>query len=256
MFLGDKGKPSEYNVIRYNYDILIDNERWTIQKMMSRLGFYTIIPQGRIKQQEIIYDTERKLLTGAGLILRKKIDVDRTYFSLIRVSSIKDIEVREKTSFLGECELRDQPKDFPEQIADEINKIFKNLFTIDLVDVVKHCTPYIDMNIVSNKYKIVSGTGYEVEMFFETLNIKDVRTGRKAKQRNFSIKMLLDPNYERERQRILEVIDRYCKELVLLKRNHFEIAEVAVRIPEVSEDDKKKKEAEKKKKKINPEETA
>lgn len=254
MFLGDKRKPSEYHSLRLNYDILIDDERTTIQKMMSRLGFYTIIPQGRIKQTEIVYDTERKLLTGAGLILRKKIDVNRTYFSLVRVSSIKDIELREKTSFLGECEVKDQPNDFPEQIADEINKIFNNLFTINLVDVVKHCTPYIGIDIVANKYKIVSGTGYELEIYFETLSIKDFRTGRRAKRRNFSIKMFLDPNYEKERKRILEVIDRFCKELVLLKRNHFEIAEVAVRIPEPKPENKKV-EGDKKKKKKNQEET-
>ena len=245
MYLGDKRKPHKYHNVRMNYDIVIDNERLTVQKMMNNLGFFTIIPLGRVKEGEIVYDTERKLLTGSGLILRKKIDVDRTYFSLIRISSIGNIETREKKSFLGECELKDQPSDFPVQIADSINKIFNNLFTIDLVDVVKHCTPYIQYEIIANKYKIVSGTGYEAEMQFEELRIRDMRTGRKARKRNFSIKLMLDPNYEHERERILEVIDKYCKELVLLKRNRFEIAEIAVRVPEQKEGEVKQKKSRK-----------
>lgn len=245
MFLGDKRKDERnHNVhVRMNYDIVIDNERFTLQKMMKNLGFFTIIPLGKVREAEIVYDTDRKLLTGSGLILRKKIDMDRTYFSLIRISSIDKIETREKKSFLGECELKDQPSDFPVQIADAINKIFNNLFTIDLVDVVKHCTPYIQYEIVGNKYKIVSGTGYEAEIQFEELRIRDMRTGRKAKKRNFTIKLLMDPNYEKERAHILEVIDKHCKELVYIKRNRFEIAEVAVRVPQPREDgakDKKK----------------
>ncbi len=251
MFIGDKREPNKYFNRRLNYDIVIDREKFTIQKMMNRLGFYTIIPLGKVKEGEIVYDTDKKLLTGSGLILRKKIDTDRIYFSLVRVSTMANIENREKKSFLGECEANDQPSDFPVQIAEAINKIFNNLFTIDLVEIVKHCTPYTKMDIIGNKYKIVSGTGYEAVMQFEELRVKDFRTGRKAKKRNFSIKLPLDPNYERERQRILEVIDKYCKELVYVNRNRFEIGEVAVRIPTPpeTEGDNSKQEGKKKSKK-------
>lgn len=231
MYLGDKGKPNKYSNVRRNYDIVIDNEKLTLQKMMHRLGFYTIVSRGKLKTTEIVYDTEKKLLTGAGLILRKKITPKRTYFSLIRVSSMNNIEAREKKSFLGECELHDQPSDFPVQIADEINKIFNNLFTVDLKEIVKHCTPYIKIDLTGNKYKIISGTGYEATMEFENIKAKDLRTGRKGKTRNFSIKLPQDPHYVREREQILDVVDKYCKEMVFINRNHFEIAEVLVRQP-------------------------
>ncbi len=240
MFIGDKGKPNKFHSVRRNYDIVIDNEKFTLQKLMTRLGFYTIINQGKFKETEIVYDTERKLLSGAGLILRKKITAKRVYFSLVRISSMSNVENREKKSFLGECEEKDQPSDFPVQIATEINRIFNNVFTIDLVDVVKHSSPYIKYEIVGNKYKIVSGTGYEAEISFETLKIKDLRTGVRAKKRNFSLKMEIDPNYAKEREQILYTIERWCKELVFVNRNRFEIAEVAVRIPEVKEEDGKK----------------
>ena len=137
MLLEDKGVPTKYPTMRMNYDIIIDNENFTLQKLTRKLGFYTIIFKEKIKDVETIYDTDKKLLTGAGLILRKKITPKRAYFSLIRLSTMSNIKNREKKSFLGECEPKDQPSDFPVQIADAINKVFNNLFTINLVDIVK-----------------------------------------------------------------------------------------------------------------------
>lgn len=255
MFFGDRGQPERFNNIRRNYDIIIDKEGETLRKMTNNLGFYTIIPLGRMNETEVVYDTDRNLLTGAGLLLRKKINSQRTYFTLIRISNM-DIQDREKKSFLGECEPKDQPSDFPEKIAEGINKIFNNLFTINLEDMVKHTTPYIQFQITGNKYKIVSGTGYEVEMSFETLLVRDYRTGKRAKVRNFSIEMDNNPNYEKERQEILSVIEHNCKELFFVNRNRFEIAQAAVKVPEVKEGEEKKKKKSKKelKKQENPEE--
>lgn len=239
MFLGDKGKSNKFSTVRYNYDIIIDNEKNTLQKLSRNLGFYTILFDKKIRDVETVYDTDKKMLTGAGLIIRKRNTPERSYFSLVRISGMSNVENREKKSFLGECDPKDQPSDFPVQIADAINNIFNNLFTINLVDIVKHCTPYIRTEIRGNKYKIISGTGYEVEMSFETLKVRDERTGRKAEVRNFSIFFELDPNYEKERLNILDVIDRYCKELAPLNRNNFEISEISVRerTPNVSETD-------------------
>lgn len=252
MFYGDKGKPTKYSTSRLNYDIIIDNEKFTLQKLARNLGFYTILLSEKIMEVETVYDTDKKLMTGAGLILRKKHTPRRTYFSLVRVSSMKNVKNREKKSFLGECDINDQPSDFPVQIANEINKIFNNLFTINLVDLVKHSKPYVRTEITGNRYKIVSGTGYEAEISFENLKVRDMRTGRKAKKRVCSLKMELDPNYEREREQILDVIERYCKELVLIDRNHFEIAEVMIRPPVVKQlTEEEKKELKKKKKDKN-----
>jgi len=229
MFLGDKGKPNKYSTTRLNYEIIIDNERQTLNKLINRLGFYTVLFDTKIREVETVYDTDKNLLSSAGLFLRKKNSPKRTYFSLVRLVSMKGIEQREKKSFLGECEPKDQPSDFPVQIAEEINKIFNNLFTINLVDVVKHSTPYIITEIAGNRYRIVSGTGYEMTASFEILNIRDMRTGKKAKKKIFSLKFENDPNYEREKQHVLETIEHYCKELFLIDRNRFEISEAAVR---------------------------
>ena len=229
MYLGDKGEPTKYTYTRKNFDVIIDNEKFTLQKLSNKLGFYTIINEGKIRDIEIVYDTERRLLSGAGLILRKKITPKRTYFTLIRISSMNNIENREKKSFLGECERNDQPSDFPEQIANEINKVFINLFTVNLEEIVKHCTPYIKTEITGNRYRIISGTGYEVEMDFENLNVKNMRTGKKAKKRNFSLEFENNPHYEKEREDILDVVDKYCKEMFFVNRNRFEIAEVLVK---------------------------
>lgn len=248
MFHGDNGKPTKYSTSRLNYDIIIDNEKMTLQKLSRSLGFYTIVFDGKIMDVETVYDTDKKLMTGAGLILRKKHTPQRTYFSLVRINSMANVQNREKKSFLGECDPSDQPGDFPVQIAEEINKIFNNLFTINLVDIVKHSTPYVRTEITGNRYKIVSGTGYEAILAFENLKVRDMRTGRRGRQRICSLKMELDPNYERERQHILDSIERHCKELVLLDRNHFEIGQVLIRPPVAREipADKKKKDKKKK----------
>jgi hypothetical protein len=228
MYLGDKGRPSKFTSVRYNYDVLIDNERMTLSKIARNLGFYSVIYSGKIKNIETVYDTDKNLLTGAGLLIRKRQTPQRTYFVLVRISDVKNVSTREKKAFLGECESKDQPSDFPVQIADGINNVFNNLFSINVVDIVKHCTAYIVTEITGNLYKIVSGTGYEAQMSFETLKARDVRTGKKVKLRNFSISFRLDPAYEKEREHILQVVDRYCKELVPLNLNRFEIAEVAL----------------------------
>ncbi len=250
MFLGDKGKPNKFSKVRYNYEIIIDKEKWTVSKLAHNLGFYSISFAGKNREIETIYDTERNLLTSSGLIIRKKSSPERTYFSLVRISSIKDTANREKKSFLGECEPMDRPSDFPVQIADAINKAYNNLFTVNVVDIVKHCQPYLELDIRANAYNIISGTGYHAEIEFETMKIRDARTGRKTKKKIVSLQMELDPAYEKERKEILAVIDRHCKELLYVNRNRFEIAEVAIHPPikEVSPEERKKNKKEKKEK--------
>ena len=226
----------------------------TVKKLITKLGFYSVIFDGKMKEEEVYYDTDKKLLTGVGLLLRKKITPHRAYFSLVRVNNLtKSLQLREKKSFLGECEPTDSPSDFPTQIANEINNIFNNLFTINLVDIVKHSSPYIKIEITGNRYKIVSGTGYEMIASFEDLKIRDMRTGKKGKKRIFSIKMEDDPNYEKEREHVDAVIGRYCKEVVPVMKNRFEIAETVVKVREENKDAKKGNKKKEKRKQL-PEE--
>jgi len=253
MFLGDKGRPTEYKTQRLNFDIIIDNERMTLHKLSTKLGFFSIVYAGRIREIETIYDTDGNLLTSAGLLIRKKTFPERTYFSLVRISSVSTGQDREKKSFLGECEPNDQPSDFPVQIADEINNVFNNLFTINLVDVVKHCKPYIRMEVGGNRYRVVSGTGYEAEIEFESVLARNAKNGRKEKVRIFSLKLPLIAGYEKERQQILDAIDRYCKELDLLTRNRFEICQALTkdRVPKENPEVLKQAKGKKKDKKKN-----
>ena len=252
MFLGDKGKnPAKFKEVRHNYDVLVDNEKMTLNKLSNRLGFYSIEYVGKLNEVETVYDTPTNLLTGVGIVIRKKHTPKRTYFSLLKINSIKNARNSDRKEFLGECEPKDQPKDFPVQIADKINQAFNNLFTINLVDMIKHCSPYVINEITGNLYKIHSGTGYEAELSFETMNVKNARTGRRARVRIFSLVFPMDPNYEHEREQILHAIDIYCNELVPLNRSKFEIAEVEVktRVPkQVPEQQQGKNKKDKKKK--------
>lgn len=251
MFFGDTGKKEKFKTLRYNFDVLVDNEKMTLAKLSSRLGFYSIVYDGKINDLETVYDSPNNLLTGVGLVVRKRQTKERSYFSLVRINSLKNARTSDRKEFLGECEPKDQPSDFPVQIADRINEIFDNVFTINLVDVIKHCTPYVSYQITGNRYKIISGTGYQVEMSFENFNVKNNRTGKRARFRNFSIAFPMDPEFEKEREEILHVIDIYCNELAPLNRNNFEIAEVAVktRVPKTVQNDEENNQKKKKKQK-------
>ena len=198
MFLGDTGKGGKTKSKRYNFDVLVDNEKLTLQKLSSRLGFYSIEYQGKFKEIETVYDTPNNLLTGSGIVIRKRLNKDRCYFSLIRINSLKNSRTSDRKEFLGECDPKDQPKNFPVQIADRINEIFNSVFTVDLVDVINHCEPYVYYEITGNKYKIISGTGYSAEMSFENFNVRNMRTGKRARLRNFSISFPMQPEFEKE----------------------------------------------------------
>ena len=76
---------------------------------------------------------------------------------------------------------------------------------------------------------------------FENLSIRDLRSGRKGEKRIFSLEMEDDPDYEKEREHIEAVIERYCKELVPVMKNRFEIAETLVRAKVVDKAEEKKK---------------
>lgn len=250
MFLGDKGEKPKYRNVRYNYDVLIDNEKMTLSKLSHNLGFFDIVFERKLREIEVYYDNPGNLLTNTGLIIRKKTTPRRSYFTLIRMSDVRNFADRERKEFLGECGQKDEPSDFPVQIADKINEAFNNLFTINLVDIIKHTSPYIVCEVTGNRYKIISGTGYETELCFEWLNVRNARTGKKAKIRNLSIAFNMDPSYEKEREHILWVVDRYCKELVPLNHNHFEIANIAVktRIPKMTEEQEEQHQSAKKNK--------
>ena len=75
-----------------------------------------------------------------------------------------------------------------------------------------------------------------------------MRTGRKGEKRIFSLEMEDDPDYEREREHVEAVISRYCKELVPVIKNRFEIAETMINAQMVDKAEEKKRKLEEKKK--------
>ncbi len=247
MFFGDKGSAEQVNTQRRNYFLIIDNEKETIRKLINHLGFYSVIFEKNIKEQEIVYDTDKNLFTGVGILLRKKITPKRAYFSLVRINSLNtSTQAREKKYFLGECDKKDNPSDFPTQIAEQLNQIFNNLFTVNVMHIVKHAPPYISTTITGHKYKVISGTGYVMKFEFQNLSVVNLRTGVKAKTRIASVDVDDNPKYEEERKHLFWVIERYCKELAFVNKNRFEIVENLVK-PKV--DPKAQQQANKKQKK-------
>ncbi|MBQ8845408.1 MAG: hypothetical protein IJ008_05310 [Clostridia bacterium] len=246
---------SRFNSIRIYYEIFTNKENVIRQKFEKHMPFYRIVYNKKLVEKEIIYDTEKRLLTSANLVLSKRILPERTYFRILKVSSIKNQIIKnERKTFLGECDKTDEPSNFPNQMADAINKSFKNLFAIDLNEIVKHLAPFISVEVKGDEYKIFCGTGFTARLSFEDHIYKNELNKKKVKSRVCSLKMDDNPLYEEERESLLRAIDKYCKELVPMKRNRFEMAYVKLfpPIPQVEEGKKVEKPSKKDKKKVKP----
>ncbi len=243
MFLGDKGKKSKFQNIRRNYDIYEKNEKKTLNKLDRALNFFNLSPKSKIKETEIVYDTPNRLFTSTGLILSKKILPKRNYFRISRSNMIKDVSTTETKHFLGECELKDEPRDFPAEIAKGLNDFMPNLFAVDLLTIVSHLEPYVKIDITGESYQLSSGTGYSATLSFEThkytnLSKQKIKNSRQnMKKRIFSVEMPNDPTFIEERRQIMTAIEKNCKELVPFDRNRFEIAK-ALLFPQVKEVEK------------------
>lgn len=232
MFQGDKGKRSKFQNIRINYDVYNKNEKATLKKLDSGLNFFSLSPSGKVQEIEIIYDTDNKLFTESGLIISKKIMPTRCYFRISRMNIIKGITQTESKYFLGECDMPDQPSDFPTQIADGISKILPELFAVDLVTLVKHLKPYIKIEIYGESYKLSSGNGYSATLSYETQKYTNLQYSKQRQsharknmqKRVFSVEMPNDPQHQVELKQIIDAIEKHCKELVPYKKNRFEIA--------------------------------
>lgn len=249
----NNSQASRFNSIRIYYEIFTKKEDIIRQKFEKNMPFYSIAYNKKLNEKEIIYDTEKKLLTSANLVLSKRILPERTYFRILKVSSIKNQIIKnEKKTFLGECDKTDEPKNFPNQMADAINRSFNNLFAIDLNEIVKHLSTFISIEVKGDEYKIFCGTGFSAKLSFEDHVYRNEINKKKVKSRVCSLKMDNNPLYEKEREDLLRAIDKYCKELVPMKRNRFEMAYVKLfpPIPKEGVENKIEKPSKKDKKKV------
>ena len=213
-------------VQKYHYLLLGSNFNKVKSKLEKTLGYYRLAFDGKFKGLEIIYDVPNNLLSNAGIVLSKQYEGSESFFKVRKISKLPGGYKRPSQKFnLGESDDAEAPKDFPVQIANAISNLYANVFTIDLVSLVRQTEPKIEITVTGDKYIIVGGTGYRAELLYETAIYKDIKTNKKVSRTGVTLKLPKDEKYEKENQTILKAIDHSCKELVGYEQSRFEIAE-------------------------------
>ena len=217
-------------LVKYHYDMIRNNESAIVNKLDRALGFYRIYFEKKIKGLEIIYDTPNNLLSSAGIVLSKQFENGKAFFKVRKLSYLPT-ELRKPSEkfYLSECAANETPKDYPLQIATAINNLFSNVFTIDLVDVVKQTAPKYEIKIKGNLYALTSGTGMKGQIVFENAVYRNFLTGKKVKRQGATISLPSDPALKKERDEVLNAVERKCKELLTYNASRFEIAERLLR---------------------------
>lgn len=219
-----------YPIIKHHYDMLRDDVSKVIKKLDRELAFYRFYFDSRVKGVEIIYDTPTDLLSSAGIVLSKQFENGKAFFKVRKLSYLPT-ELRKPSSkfYLAECSGKETPKDYPIQIASAINNAFSNVFTIDLVEVVKQTIPRYEIKVKGEFYTLTSGTGMKGSIMFENATYKDFSTGRKVKKKGATVALPSDPAFKKEVEEVLDAIERKCKELFPYNESRFEIAQRVLR---------------------------
>lgn len=221
---------NEYTPIKIHYDMIRDDEDNVVEKLDRELKFYRILFQKRVKGLEIIYDTPSGLLSGVGIVLSKQYENGKAFFKVRRISYLPtEFGKPSKKFFLSEINRKDSPKDFPLPISTLINNSFSNVFTIDLVEVVKQTMPKYEIKLKGKVYSITSGTGMKAQLVFERVVYRDCVSGRKVKHHSVTVTLPGDPSYKRETDEIQFAIEKSCKELLRYNESRFEIAQRLLR---------------------------
>lgn len=194
------------------------------KKLIENLPYYRFEHAGKEKEREIFYDVPDELLSTAGLILSKWYSGNKIYFHIRKISTIVGAMKRPSKKFLfGSCEDIDEPKDFSLQISSAIENSFTSPFTVDLDSIVKSTRPIIEVDIQSDKYNIICGTGYRAVMLYENAIYKDIKTGEKVSRLGVTFKFPLEEREETDE--ILDVLSRRVLGLAHYDNSRFEIAQ-------------------------------
>lgn len=194
------------------------------KKLTDELPYYRFEKAGKEFEKEIFYDVPDQLLSTAGLVLSKWYHGKKIYFHVRKLSKLVGAMKRPTKKFLfGSCEDIDEPKDFSLQIASAIENSFSSPFTVDLDSIVKQTRPIIEVDIQSEKFNVICGTGYRAEMLYENAIYKDIKTGKKVSRLGITFKVPLEEREETDE--ILDIISRKVFGIALYDNSRFEIAQ-------------------------------
>lgn len=197
-----------------------------LKKLEEEFKFYRFEYQGKASEKEVIYDVANNLLSDSGVVLSKDCEDGKIKFKVTKISKLQGVLKRPTKEFLlGELETDAEPKDFSLQISTAIENSFSSSFTVDLDSFVRQTYPKIQIDIKSQKYEMIGGTGYRAIILYETAIYKDLKTGKKVSKDGITLKLSSDKESQEENVKVLDIIDRRIKELALYDVSRFEIAQ-------------------------------
>lgn len=225
-----KNKLQLENVKRYHYMILGYETFPKILKTLSdELDFYRIAKMGDVSGKEIMYDVPDNTLSENGIILSKQYENGRVMFKVRKISLLpEEMKLPSKKFILQELDSDAEPKDYSLQISSAIENSFSTPFTIDLDAFVREVVPKIEINVQSERYQIIGGTGYRGELFYEISTYQDLETKKKVQKEGVVLKLPTDDISQKENDFILDIIDRKIKGLGLYNMSRYELAKKAL----------------------------
>ena len=218
------------NVKTYHYMIMGYETFPRILKTLSEeLAFYRLSRQNDVIGKEIMYDIPNNTLTDAGIVLSKQYENGRVMFKVRKLSFLPDeMKMPSKKFILQELDSDAEPRDYSLEISSAIENSFSSPFTIDLDAIVREVVPKIEVDIKSEHYLIIGGTGYRGQLFYEHTTYKDVETKKKVEKEGVVLKLPTEEIYEAENKKILDIIDRKVKALGLYNMSRYELAKKAL----------------------------
>lgn len=195
-----------------------------LKNLKNNLPYYRISFAEKTEEKEVFYDVANELLSSAGLVLSKWYNHGKIYFHVRKISNLKNVSRRFSKKFLfGPCEEKDEPRDYSLQIATAIENSFSSPFTVDLDSMVKRTMPIFDVNVKSEKYDVICGTGYRATLLYENATYRDLDTGKKASRLGVTLNVPIEDRPETAE--ILDVISKRVLGLAFFDNSRFELGQ-------------------------------
>lgn len=193
-------------------------------KLNELLKFYRIESEGKMLSREIVYDASDNLLTDAGIVLSKKTEEGKTFFNVMKISMLPgELKRMNENHVLKNIPSSQEPKDTSLEITTAIEGLFKRSFSFDLDSIIKLTSPFMEIDVESENYKIIGGTGLRSYLSYEKITYRDIKTNRKEFGEGVVLRLPKDPYYENENKKILNLIERHIQILWPINMSKFEL---------------------------------
>ena len=212
---------SQHNSESYHYAFVgFSNFKKVYQALAKGLPYYRFEKETKRHSKEIFYDIQSHLLADAGIAISKWMEDGESSLNIRKM--FNELKKPSQKYLFGYCKNDEQPKDYSYQMAGIIEGTFRTPFSADLESIIKQTSPIIEVDITSDKYRIICGTGYRAIMQYENTVYKDLKTGKKVERVGMTFKFPIGEC--EEKQEILNAIDRHVKGLAINNISRFEIA--------------------------------